>query len=54
MDDFHVYPVGDLIWHELEGDECPCGPDTKFVDGGSVVVHNSLDGREQNEISRTG
>ncbi len=50
----HVYPCGDLIEHETEGDDCPCGPATEPVqrDDGSygwLVVHHSLDGREQFE-----
>lgn len=45
----HVYPVADLIEHETEGDDCPCGPTVEFVDGGSVVVHHSLDKREATE-----
>jgi len=45
----HIYPAGDLIEHELEGDDCPCGPRVEFVEGGQVVVHHSLDGREANE-----
>ena len=45
----HVYPLGDTIDHELEGDDCPCGPTVEFVTGGSVVVHHSLDGRELEE-----
>lgn len=47
----HVLPVDDLIEHETT-DDCPCGvtPETvKREDGsmGWVVVHHSLDGREQ-------
>ena len=51
----HVVPVDDLIEHLTgEGDECPCGPDTEPVerDDGSmgwIVVHHSLDGREEFE-----
>jgi hypothetical protein len=45
----HVYPTHDLIEHETEGDECPCGPTVEFVPGGAVVVHHSLDGREKDE-----
>lgn len=50
----HTYPVNDLIDHELEGDECPCGVTTEPVqceDGsyGWVILHHSLDGRELNE-----
>lgn len=52
-DDLHVHPVNDLIKHEL-ADECPCGPQSRPVerDDGSIgwlMVHNSLDGREQDE-----
>lgn len=47
----HVSPVGDLIEHETEGDDCPCGPEAEPVereDGsvGWVISHHSLDGRE--------
>lgn len=50
----HTYPVNDLIEHVLEGDDCPCGPDTVPVprDDGSMawqIVHHSLDGREHSE-----
>lgn len=51
--DVHVVPTGDLIEHEQTAD-CPCGPSPQPVkrDDGSVgwvVVHHSLDGREQFE-----
>ena len=53
-DIIHVYPVRDLIEHDTNSDECVCGPTTEAVpreDGsfGWVVVHHSLDGREQRE-----
>ena len=53
-DALHVTPVGDLIDHDTDGDDCPCGPRTNPVqceDGsmGWVVVHHSLDGRESGE-----
>ena len=41
----HVVPTDDLIAHGTD-DECPCGPTPKFSDGGVVMVHHSLDGRE--------
>jgi len=49
----HVIPVDDLIEH-VTSDECPCGPRQEPVgrDDGStgwLVVHHSLDGREQSE-----
>lgn len=52
-DDFHVYPVNDLVEHDRTG-ECICGPETQPVerdDGslGYVIVHHSLDGRELSE-----
>lgn len=46
----HVYPLGDLVAHDTDGDECICGPldePVKRDDGsiGWVVVHHALDGR---------
>lgn len=49
MADVHVLPIDDLVEHEEEGDDCVCGPRVEFVEGGKVVVHNSLDGRENHE-----
>lgn len=54
MTTVHVLPVDDLIAHEEEGDDCPCGPETLPVerDDGSygwLVSHHSLDGRELGE-----
>lgn len=50
----HVLPIDDLIEHEDEGLDCVCGPELELVvadDGtfGSLVIHNSLDGREEDE-----
>jgi hypothetical protein len=50
----HTYPVNDLVDHELEGDDCPCGATTEPVqreDGsyGWHILHHSLDGRERLE-----
>jgi len=50
----HVYPLNDLIEHELEGDDCICGPEVEPIkreDGsiGWLVTHHSLDGRERHE-----
>lgn len=45
----HVVPINDLIEHEAEDDECMCGPDVEYVEGGKVVTHHSLDGREEHE-----
>jgi hypothetical protein len=54
MSTVHVLPVGDLIEHEDEGDDCACGVAIEPVpaDDGSfgwLIVHNSLDGREARE-----
>lgn len=53
-DEVHVLPVDDVIEHGAV--DCMCGPRTEPVrrDDGSVgwvVVHHSLDGREQTEES---
>ncbi|MFD6094706.1 hypothetical protein ACFVWN_01285 [Nocardiopsis flavescens] len=54
-DAVHVMPVGDLVEHDNSGEaDCLCGPATEPVhrpDGsvGWVIVHHSLDGREQRE-----
>jgi hypothetical protein len=55
----HILPVNDLIEHEDEGDDCPCGVTSEPVkddENGSVgwlIVHNSLDGREWHEVDST-
>lgn len=48
-DTLHVVPNNDLIDHEEDGDECPCGPSVIFEEFKTIVVHNSLDGREMKE-----
>ncbi len=47
----HVVPVADQIEHDTDDDySCICGPTAVHqFDGGLVVVHHSLDGREQSE-----
>ncbi len=50
----HVVPINDLIDHDTDGGDCPCGPETIPVerDDGSfgwVTSHHSLDGRERDE-----
>lgn len=54
MSTVHVYPVNDLVEHDTNGGDCPCGPTTEPVmreDGsnGWLVTHHSLDGREKKE-----
>lgn len=55
----HVSPIGDLIEHDTDGGECPCGPTLEAVerDDGSygwVLIHHALDGREFSEPDYTG
>ena len=45
----HTLPVADLVEHNSDSDDCICGPDIEFVEGGKHVVHHSLDGREHHE-----
>jgi hypothetical protein len=46
----HVYPVDDLLPHITEGLGCPCSPRVEQVEGGgTVIIHNSYDGREKAE-----
>ena len=49
MSDIHIYPIGDLKEHITEGfpDEvCWCDP---IITEDGLLVHNSLDGREEYE-----
>ena len=55
----HTYPVNDLIDHDVDSDDCPCGPHVEPVlaeDGscGWHVLHHSLDGREHHETDHQG
>lgn len=57
MDHVHVRPLDNLIGHDTTGDDCVCGPYAQAVLGddgsmGWVMVHHSLDGREQTEEPR--
>lgn len=59
MTTWHVYPVGDVITHDTDTDDCPCGPTTTPVvaDDGTVnfvSAHHSLDGREFHEPDYAG
>lgn len=48
-DDWHVYPVEDLIEHETTGGGCVCIPAAKLHGDAWIMVHHSLDGRELEE-----
>lgn len=50
----HIEPLNDLIEHDTDSDDCPCGPRCEPVEreDGSMnwlYVHHSLDGRERGE-----
>jgi len=45
----HVYPVDDTYPHITEGAGCPCKPKIEPCEGGTLVIHNSYDGRENAE-----
>ncbi len=47
----HVYPLGDLREHELTVD-CWCEPLMEEGDVGVLVIHNSMDRREEYEEGR--
>lgn len=49
MSDTHVYPLDDLIPHNTESRDCSCSPRIEESKKGTVVVHNSFDGRELQE-----
>ena len=49
MEIFHIYPENDLKPHDINGNTCPCNPETQACENGILVVHNSWDGREIRE-----
>lgn len=55
MNDWHVYPLDDVVGHEVDGGDCACGPrldPVKREDGsmGWMHIHHSIDGRERVEV----
>lgn len=54
----HVIPLDDLVEHQAL-ESCVCGPAYELVQGedgdsGWLIVHHSLDGREQDEADKGG
>jgi hypothetical protein len=46
----HVFPVNDLKEHDIESTQCTCIPQIIIEpDCDMIVIHNSFDGRENNE-----
>ena len=43
----HVFPLNDVVEHDTSGGDCICDP--RIEEGGLIVIHHSLDGREQRE-----
>lgn len=54
----HVWPVDDVIEHDVVGEDCVCGPEAVLIEtnDGDVwqIVHASLDGRELSEPTKEG
>lgn len=55
-DEVQVYPVNDVIAHDLNEDRCVCGPTLECIPRAGrrdawSHVHHSLDGRELDEAS---
>jgi len=46
MDAVHVVPINDLKPHVENGEHCHCKPRIQMEEHGTVVIHNSYDGRE--------
>ncbi len=45
----HIYPLNDLKDHLIEdGDKCWCNPEKD----GDLIVHHSMDGREDYETGK--
>ena len=54
MSAVHVVPINDVRAHdESDGATCWCAPRVLEEAGGHVIVHNSADGRERWEDSRS-
>ena len=45
-DNYHVLPVDDLKEHVASGQWCHCQPEVRSDPQGTMVIHNSYDGRE--------
>jgi hypothetical protein len=48
----HVYPLDDLREHVTSGPNCWCRPRIDEEENGAVVIHNSMDRREEYEEGR--
>lgn len=50
----HVYPIGDIEEHILEGTQCWCCPEIREEYGQFIIVHNAFDGRTLKENEKNG
>ena len=50
MNDQHIVPLDDLLPHAVIGTRCMCDPKIELYGAVLVIIHNSYDGREQDEI----
>lgn len=51
----HVVPVNDWLPHNESSSGCGCSPRIEpGIDGSTIVIHNSFDGRELLERHETG
>ena len=46
----HILPINDIKEHE-ETTTCECCPSVAFENGEMIIIHNSFDKRELNEIN---
>lgn len=47
--EIHVYPINDETFHKLNGTDCACSPKLQHINGSTIVIHRSWDGREIDE-----
>ena len=47
----HIIPIGDLKEH-TEQSTCECMPSAEVVNGETIIIHYSYDGREYSESER--
>ena len=47
-ENYHIMPVNDWKEHK-DSEDCWCNP-TRSIDEERVIIHNSLDGREVQEL----
>lgn len=38
----HIWPAIDAVAHDLEGDECVCGPDVEYLSDRILVTHHPV------------